>query len=139
MIPRISLRPGDQSEFCRVTLSLGSTIKLTSLFGFGYGIVSVIVAFFLALLGVEKYAGISAPMTLLVCVLGPIIGALHGMMLGLLGYPLYKFLMNRRDGQTLRGSFTTLQTGLMDFRRDNIPNQVIRPTRGPEHPIEGQG
>lgn len=113
MIPRIPLQPADQSEFCRARLSLGSVVKLTSLLGLGYGIACLFIAFLLALLGVEKYARMSITETLLLCALGPFAGTLQGAMMGLLGYPLYGFLMKRRDGQTLKGSFTTLRIGPM--------------------------
>ena len=125
------LEPSDRSEFCRAALSLGSIAKLTSLLGLGNGIVSVLLAFFLALLGVKKYADMSSSMAFLFCVLGPVIGLLQGALLGVFGYPLYSFLAKRRDGHTLRGTFTTLRVVPMRFGRQDIPQPSPSPYAKP--------
>jgi len=83
---------------CRIRFNYSSLIKLNLLLGFCAGLLSIPVLFLLN-------AGSGTLSIVTVIVGAPISGAAGGLLVVILGYPLYSWFTSRTNGQEYAGTF----------------------------------
>lgn len=89
---------------CRLQLDLSSLIRISGLLGLcsGAGLIPLII--FLSAEAVMQSPG----SILIIFLIAPLFGALNGAAMGIVAYPLYKYLSQRAKGQTYTGIFVGL-------------------------------
>ena len=83
---------------CRTKLDYVSLIKLNLLLGFCAGILSVPFMFLL-------YSGIGTLSTVNILIGAPICGVIAGLLITVLGYPLYSWITSKTSGHVYSGTF----------------------------------
>ena len=97
-----------RAAHCRVRLGFWSLVGFSSLVGFCAGVVSGPIVLVLQLGKVAAYSGWVFP-ALLILVGTPIIAAFNGTLMGILAYPLYRWVTRRVDLHSYSGEFDMLQ------------------------------
>lgn len=100
---------GENYKACRLQIDFGSLVKLCTIVGLCYGIMSIPLILFVSMVNSEggsPGAGFSLLPFLLVA--SPIGGTLGGALMGVIGYPLYRWFSARTQGQTYTGIFVGL-------------------------------
>ena len=97
----------DNYRACRLQLDFISLVKLTTIVGLCFGVVSIPLVL---LFGTGNASDSSSWVVVPFVVIGtPLLGALNGALHGVLGYILYQWLAKRTKGQTYTGIFVGLR------------------------------
>ncbi len=89
---------------CRLQLDLASLIRISGLLGLcsGTGLIPLII--YLSATALSQNPG----SIVIIFLIAPLFGALNGAAMGIVAYPLYKYLSQRAKGQTYTGIFVGL-------------------------------
>lgn len=97
---------------CRLKLNYVSLIKLTVLLGFCAGVLSIPVVLLLTS-GMGKFNVVGVIFSV------PISGAIAGLLIAILGYPLYSWITVKMDGQIYSGFFQVNESSVIDTVNQN--------------------
>jgi predicted acyltransferase len=99
---------GENYKACRLQFDFFSLVKLTTIVGLCFGVVSIPLVLLFGT-GNVKDSGSWAVVVPFVVLLTPIVGAVNGALHGAIGYVLYQWLSKKTKGQTYTGIFVGLR------------------------------
>jgi hypothetical protein len=97
-----------RAGYCRARLGFWSLVGFSSLVGFCAGVVSAPIVLVLQAGKLAAYGTWVFP-ALMILVGAPIAGAFNGTIMGILAYPLYRWITRRVDLHSYSGEFDVLQ------------------------------
>jgi hypothetical protein len=97
--------PTAEGSVCRVRLRFNSLVGLSALIGFSAGVVGIPIV--LALQADKIFSdGFWIMSVLFTVIAAPLVGAINGVISGVLGFPLYRWITRRINVHTYSGEFT---------------------------------
>ena len=88
-----------------VILNFPSVIKLTTILGLCAGILLIPIWFAFSIIQSDPRVQVELTDYLQLLIAAPLQGVVLGFLTGLIGYPLYKVLLNKTGGINLKGSY----------------------------------